>query len=70
MPALTQASASTVNADGSIDLYFGPSLPPGEDRNWIQTIERQGWYAMLRLDDPLPSFFDHSWRPGDFEERT
>jgi hypothetical protein len=27
------------NADGSTDLYFGPSLPvPGKEKNWIKTM--------------------------------
>ena len=26
------------NADGSVDLYVGPTAPPGFEKNWIPTI--------------------------------
>jgi hypothetical protein len=32
----------TVNADGSIDLYFGPKAPAGKEANWIQTVPGKG----------------------------
>jgi hypothetical protein len=31
-----------VNADGSIDLYYGPKAPEGKEKNWVQTIPGQG----------------------------
>ena len=27
-----------VNADGSVDFYFGPKAPVGKENNWVQTI--------------------------------
>jgi len=27
-----------VNADGSVDVYFGPKAPKGMEGNWLQTI--------------------------------
>jgi hypothetical protein len=56
------------NADGSVDLYFGPHAPAGKEKNWIQTVRGKGWFAILRLYGPLESWFDKSWRPGDFEK--
>lgn len=56
-----------VNADGSVDLYFGPSAPDGKEENWIQTVEGKGWCILLRLYGPLESWFDQTWRPGEFE---
>lgn len=56
------------NADGSIDLFFGPDLPEGKESNWIQTVSSKGWFAVLRLYGPLESWFDKTWRPGDFEQ--
>lgn len=55
------------NADGSVDLYFGPEAPAGKEHNWIQTIAGKAWFGVLRFYGPLEPFFDHSWQPGDFE---
>lgn len=55
------------NADGSIDLYFGPKAPAGRKENWIQTVPGKGWFALLRLYGPLEPWFDKTWRPGEIE---
>jgi hypothetical protein len=55
------------NDDGSIDLWFGPTAPEGDERNWIQTVPGKGWFAILRLYGPLEAWFDRTWRPGDIE---
>ncbi|MBY3027088.1 DUF1254 domain-containing protein [Rhizobium leguminosarum] len=56
------------NADGSVDLYFGPKAPKGKEANWTQTVSAKGWFVLLRLYGPLEPWFDKSWRPGEFEE--
>jgi hypothetical protein len=56
-----------VNADGSVDVYFGPKAPAGKESNWIQTIPGQSWFTLLRLYGPLQPWFNKSWRPGDIE---
>jgi hypothetical protein len=58
----------TVNADGSVDLYFGPKAPAGKEKNWTQTVPNKGWFALLRLYGPLEPWFDQTWRPGEIEE--
>jgi hypothetical protein len=55
------------NADGSVDLYFGPQAPEGKEANWIETVPGKGWYPILRLYGPLEAWFDKSWRPGEIE---
>ena len=55
------------NADGSVDLYFGPKAPAGKEANWIQTVPGEGWFAYLRLYGPLERWFDKTWRPGEIE---
>jgi len=55
------------NADGSVDLYFGPTPPKGKEANWIETVPGKGWLVLLRLYGPLEPWFDKTWRPGDFE---
>ena len=36
--------ALAFNADGSVDLYFGPTAPAGKEKNSIQTVSGKGWY--------------------------
>ena len=55
------------NADGSIDVYFGPKVPAGREANWVQTIPGQTWFTILRLYGPLEPWFNKSWRPGKIE---
>jgi hypothetical protein len=57
------------NADGSVDLCFGPEAPDGAEKNWIQTIPGQGFFVMFRLFGPLESLFDGTWRLEDIEPK-
>lgn len=67
-PAVSsQTKGLLVNADGSVDVYFGPKAPPGKEMNWVQTIPGKGWNTLLRLYGPQESWFDKSWRPGEIE---
>ncbi|WP_417746952.1 DUF1254 domain-containing protein [Rosistilla oblonga] len=60
--------AATVAEDGSTTIYFGPQQPEGVARgNWIQTTPDKGWFTILRLYSPMPSFFDKSWQPSEIE---
>ena len=56
------------NADGSIDLYFGPEAPAGKEANWVQTVPGKGWFTIFRLYDPLDAWFDKTWKPGEMEQ--
>jgi hypothetical protein len=56
-----------VNADSSVDVYFGPKAPVGKENNWVQTTPGKGWNTLLRLYGPLEPWFDKTWRPGEFE---
>jgi hypothetical protein len=55
------------NADGSIDLRFGPRPPAGQATNWIPTAKGRGWFAYFRLYYPEPPFFAQTWRLPDLE---
>jgi len=60
--------AAKTAADGTTVVYFGPTQPKGVERgNWIQTDPKKGWFTILRLYSPLPSFFDKTWRPSEVE---
>jgi hypothetical protein len=63
----SQRDALEMNADGSVDLWFGPAAPSGHEANWIATVPGKGWFAILRLYGPLEPWFDQTWRPGEFE---
>lgn len=62
-----QRDALVANADGSVDLTFGPTAPDGPAANWTQTVPSKGWFILLRLYGPLEPWFDKTWRPGDLE---
>ena len=63
----SQNKGVNVNADGSVDVYFGPTAPVGMENNWVQTLPSKGWFMILRLYGPLESWFDKTWRPGEIE---
>jgi hypothetical protein len=56
------------NADGSVDVYFGPEAPEGHEANWVQTNPGEGWFAYFRFYGPTEPFFDKSWALPDFEK--
>ena len=56
-----------VNADGSVDVYFGPKAPPSKESNWVQTIPGKAWFTILRLYGPLEPWFNKTWRPNNIE---
>jgi hypothetical protein len=49
------------NADGSIDLYFGPEAAAGKESN-------RPWFPGFRLYDPDTAFFERRWVLPDLEE--
>jgi len=63
----SQKEGVKVNADGSVDIYFGPKAPAGFENNWVQTIPGKGWFMILRLYGPLEPWFNKTWRPGEIE---
>jgi hypothetical protein len=63
----SQDKGLLVNADGSIDVYFGPKAPQGKENNWVQTVPGRGWNLVLRMYGALEPWFDQSWRPDDLK---
>jgi hypothetical protein len=60
--------AAVANSDGSTTIYFGPAKPAdAKEGNWIQTMPNKGWFLLLRLYGPKPSFFDKTWRLSEVE---
>jgi hypothetical protein len=56
-----------INADGSIDLFFGPEAPVGRESNWIPTAPGRSWFTYFRLYAPLEPYFDRSWPLPDIK---
>jgi hypothetical protein len=66
--ALSSTEDLQKNADGSVDLYFGPELPEGaSEKNWIKTKAGEGWFILPRLYAPLEPILDKTWRWNDIE---
>ncbi len=69
-PRVSVASNGTLqsNTDGSIDIYFGPKAPAGQEPNWIYTVADREWFAIFRFHGPQKSLFEKTWRLSDIEE--
>jgi hypothetical protein len=56
------------NADGSVDLYFGPKAPAGKESNWVPTDPARKFELMFRLYAPTKAFFEKTWKLTDVEK--
>jgi hypothetical protein len=70
--ARSSCSSQTVglqkNADGSVDIYFGPKAPAGKESNWIPTSADGKFEVLFRLYGPEKPLFDKTWRLPDIEK--
>ena len=53
------------NADGSTDLYLGPEVPNGQEKNWLATVPGRGYFTLLRLYGPTEAALIKTWILGD-----
>ena len=67
-PSVSQYTDPKVNADGSVDIYFGPEMPRGREKNWIKTVPGKGWFPIFRFYGPLGPLFEKTWMLNDIEE--
>ena len=67
-PSLSSEKSMQKNADGTVDVYFGPKAPAGNPANWIQTIPGKSWFTIFRLYGPLQPWFDKTWKLEDIAE--
>jgi hypothetical protein len=56
------------NADGSVDVYFGPRAPAGKESNWVPTSAGGGFEVLFRFYGPEKPLFDKTWRLPDIEK--
>ena len=56
-----------VNADGSVDIYFGQEMPKGKEKNFIKTDPAKGFFVVFRFYGPLEGYIEKTWKLNDFE---
>ena len=56
------------NADGSVDIYFGPKAPAGRKSNWVPTRAGGRFEVLFRIYGPEKSFFQKTWVLPDIEK--
>ena len=56
------------NADGSIDIFFGPQAPVGKETNWVPVDPARKFELMFRLYGPTKPLFDKTWKLPDVEK--
>jgi len=66
LPSVSIYTKPKVNADGTIDIFFGPNEPTGGG-NWIKTVPGKGWFPIFRFYSPTAAYFDKSWQLNDIE---
>ena len=70
MPAASRSSRTpglVKNADGSMDIYFGPTAPAGKELNWVPTKAGGGFELMFRFYGSEKPLFDKTWKLPDIE---
>jgi hypothetical protein len=55
------------NADGSVDIYFGPKSPKGKESNWLPTDPKRRFFLLARFYGPEPALFDGSFELNNME---
>jgi hypothetical protein len=66
LPSVSSYVNPKINADGSVDIVFGPNEPQGGG-NWIKTVPGKGWFPIFRFYSPTEAFFDKTWALNDIE---
>ncbi len=56
------------NADGSVDVYFGPRAPAGKEANWVPTDPTRRFELMFRAYAPTKALFEKTWVLPDVEK--
>jgi hypothetical protein len=57
------------NADGSVDIFFGPKALAGKESNWVPTDPQRRFELMFRLYAPTKALFEKkTWLLPDVEK--
>jgi hypothetical protein len=65
----SQTPGLQTKSDGSVDIYFGPEAPRGQDSNWVPTMPGGRFEALFRFYGPEPPLFDKTWVLPDIERQ-
>jgi hypothetical protein len=63
----SQSQGLQTNADGSVDIWFGPKAPAGKESNWVSTSANGQFEVLFRFYGPEKPVFDKSWSLPDIE---
>ena len=55
------------NADGSVDIYFGPKAPNGKESNWLPTDPKRRFFLLGRFYGPELAILDGSFELNNIE---
>ena len=55
------------NADGSVDIYFGPKAPKGKKSNWLPTDPKRRFFLLARFYGPKTEILNGSFVLNDME---
>ncbi len=62
----SQDKSLKANADGTHDIYFGPTAPEGKESNWVETGE--DFFLIFRLYGPSKEVVEGKWTLNDVEK--
>ena len=63
----SQSPSLQKNADGSVDVYFGPKALIGKESNWVPTCPSGKFEVLFRFYGPEKPLFDKTWMLPDIE---
>jgi len=63
----SQSPGLQTTANGSVDIYFGPTAPAGKESNWVPTKPDGQFEVLFRFYGPEKPVFDKTWRLPDIE---
>jgi hypothetical protein len=64
----SQTPGLHTNADGSVDIFFGPTAPAGQESNWVPTDANGHFEVLARFYGPQKPLFDKTWKLPDIEK--
>ena len=66
----SQSQGLLKNADGSVEVFFGPRAPAGKDSNWVPTSASGVFEVLFRFYGPEKPLFDKTWVLPDIEKQN
>ena len=64
----SQSPGIQKNANGSVDLFFGPNPPADKESNWVPTTADGGFEILFRFYDPEKPLYEKTWILPDIEK--